>query len=984
MSEGMLSQVQATPTPSLTPVRSGLLQRKCACGNSSGFTGKCEECGEQQLMQRHSTAQAGPSTVPPIVHEVLHSSGQPLDANTRSFMEQRFNHDFSQIRIHTDARAAESAQAVNAQAYTVGQNIVFDARFYSPVTRVGRKLLAHELTHTIQQQDGMPTTLEMANPNDVSEQEAQSISTRVEQMRSVSAASRRVAHIARQQNVGQAQDSRAQNGENKDLSPWEEGWDWLTGHHPEKRNFGSGDLMTEDLKKHEGIVTARTNAVKTVKETCSTNPNSTYLADPKGIESSLKGTSGVWKFIKDSSSLATFGLTGNLTATYLGSYHGDWNAKMNCCKGTGTIHFHVENKSGLTSATHFPILGYDRPRPTVGDWLTSPLETYEKWGSTLPGSIVRDSEPGSGPMSTVSMVFDWDEPVFFSPPIDCPGFPLKSFPAKSKDEESGQKVPHKSKVNSKPTVGVQSANDVMAVNGLVPQEVIDHIKLREGWEVVVYEDPKKAGKPTVGMGHLLTEAEKKQYKIGDKVPLPILKAWAQADAKKAYEAAVAQSALLGVSDQSFINAMASVNFQLGAAWNSKHKKTWAYMVGHEWDKAAIEAKDSLWYTQTPVRVKDFQAALRALSGVPATAVTAETVPAVAANTTYEFKIGAPTGQGSVTANSLNVRKGPGTNYDTRGTALKKGASLTIYGQVGDWHCIGSGQWVSGKFISIGKQETNEAKQQRVFTAHNLLANYATFVPYTSTYINLDEKGLARLLAIYAKFDGKLVLTIFDTLDYSDTDDVAFEMVLSTSDKDLSTFDHIVLSRMKVVLSEGWQTDEEGEQIARIDSVLGLAKSVGDKELVEAATSGVEPSVTIDDLKSQITAGKITFDEKKFKVELLGENKGTKVTALLQALVLEISKRQNIRISSIVRSEGHHGSGRAVDIGNESIAGVLLPEIATDAKVKELGIDELIFDATVAGQKSRNEWNYDLGKKHDYKKGTLDDHKDHIHFAVKAG
>src|SRR6267378_4483189 len=61
--------------------------------------------------------------VPPIVQEVLRSSGQPLDTNTRAFMEPRFDHDFSRVRVHTDARAAESAQAVSAYAYTVGQHI---------------------------------------------------------------------------------------------------------------------------------------------------------------------------------------------------------------------------------------------------------------------------------------------------------------------------------------------------------------------------------------------------------------------------------------------------------------------------------------------------------------------------------------------------------------------------------------------------------------------------------------------------------------------------------------------------------------------------------------------------------------------------------------------------------------------------------------------------------------------------------------------
>ncbi|MDQ1592343.1 MAG: hypothetical protein QOG71_2970 [Pyrinomonadaceae bacterium] len=145
---------------------------------------------------------------------------------------------------------------------------------------------------------------------------------------------------------------------------------------------------------------------------------------------------------------------------------------------------------------------------------------------------------------------------------------------------------------------------------------------------------------------------------------------------------------------------------------------------------------------------------------------------------------------------------------------------------------------------------------------------------------------------------------------------------------------------------------------------------------------------VDDLRSQISAGRITFDppaarSAKLRRELLGENAGTKVTGLLQELVLEVSRRSRIRISSIVRSEGHHGRGRAFDVGNEEIAAALLPGIATDAQVRDLHIDELIFDATVAGQDDRNEWNYDQGQKHNYNGTTLNDHRNHIHFAVKA-
>lgn len=151
------AKASSQSTPSFIPVRANLLQRKCACGGTPGPTGECAGCRRKRL-QRHSNGQAKPSTVPPIVNEVLRSPGQSLDANTRASVEPRFGHDFSRVRVHTDARAARSAKAVGALAYAVGQNVVFGAGQYSPHTLQGRKLLAHELTHVAQQSSGTHTT----------------------------------------------------------------------------------------------------------------------------------------------------------------------------------------------------------------------------------------------------------------------------------------------------------------------------------------------------------------------------------------------------------------------------------------------------------------------------------------------------------------------------------------------------------------------------------------------------------------------------------------------------------------------------------------------------------------------------------------------------------------------------------------------------------------------------------------------------------
>jgi hypothetical protein len=108
------------------------------------------------------------------VNEALRAPGQPLDAATRAFMEPRFGHDFGKVRVHTDDVAAESARAVDAVAYTVGRDIVFGARRYAPHAAEGRRLLAHELTHVVQQagEAGLQTQLRVGPAQDSSEAEA--------------------------------------------------------------------------------------------------------------------------------------------------------------------------------------------------------------------------------------------------------------------------------------------------------------------------------------------------------------------------------------------------------------------------------------------------------------------------------------------------------------------------------------------------------------------------------------------------------------------------------------------------------------------------------------------------------------------------------------------------------------------------------------------------------------------------------------------
>ena len=193
--------------PTSTRAVGSLLQRKCDCGQHNVAGGSCSECSQKKTMLQRKTSSSGRANeVPAIVHDMLRSPGQPLDNSTRAFFEARLGHNFSQIparaagpppslskltlgptddhyeqeahqlsarmmsasrvpkttaaagpfdlshvRVHTGPEASASAASINALAYTVGRDIVFGPGQYSPHTSAGRSVLAHELTHVVQQ-----------------------------------------------------------------------------------------------------------------------------------------------------------------------------------------------------------------------------------------------------------------------------------------------------------------------------------------------------------------------------------------------------------------------------------------------------------------------------------------------------------------------------------------------------------------------------------------------------------------------------------------------------------------------------------------------------------------------------------------------------------------------------------------------------------------------------------------------------------------
>ena len=114
----------------------------------------------------NQTVPQSPHAAPPNVHKVLASTGQRLDASARAFFEPRFGQDLSDVRIHADATAAESARSVNALAYTAGKHIVLGEGQYSPNSTAGQRLLAHELTHVMQQRSGATAMTLQRQAND--------------------------------------------------------------------------------------------------------------------------------------------------------------------------------------------------------------------------------------------------------------------------------------------------------------------------------------------------------------------------------------------------------------------------------------------------------------------------------------------------------------------------------------------------------------------------------------------------------------------------------------------------------------------------------------------------------------------------------------------------------------------------------------------------------------------------------------------------
>jgi len=156
-----------------------------------------------------------------------------------------------------------------------------------------------------------------------------------------------------------------------------------------------------------------------------------------------------------------------------------------------------------------------------------------------------------------------------------------------------------------------------------------------------------------------------------------------------------------------------------------------------------------------VRVRDFQNALRLLDGAPAA------IGAPVTSEVLKVKLGSPVGRGTVTASSLRVRKGPGTQFEKSGDALSKGASVIIYGEVNGWQCIGQGRWVSAQFIDVDKGPKSPAAQQGVDKYLEDIAQKVWEAMFGGTVIGTDEEKIYANLARLGHY--RVLIDRFETI-----------------------------------------------------------------------------------------------------------------------------------------------------------------------------------------------------------------------------
>ena len=200
-----------------------------AAGPEALLQGRADALTPSAVMHLQKTAGNATVTaaleeqVPSLVKDVVNSdAGAPLAIETRDFMESGLGADFGDVRIHTDSKASESARSVQAHAYTVGNDVVFQSGKYEPESDSGKRMLAHELTHVVQQRSGpvagtpAPGGIKVSNPSDAFEQAAEGSADRVMTGTAPTPAATAPAAVQREEDDDELQGSFVQRAEEEE------------------------------------------------------------------------------------------------------------------------------------------------------------------------------------------------------------------------------------------------------------------------------------------------------------------------------------------------------------------------------------------------------------------------------------------------------------------------------------------------------------------------------------------------------------------------------------------------------------------------------------------------------------------------------------------------------------------------------------------------------------------------------------------------
>ncbi len=308
---------------------------------------KCAPCEEEAALQTKSIGSRDGYTgsAPPAVHRALRSPGEPLAANARAFFEPRLGHDFSNIRVHADSEAAASAKAINAGAYTVGNDVVFAAGAYAPSSEVGRELLAHELVHVLQQ-GASPSVIRRqaataAPKKDGDDQETTYHATR---------------DVLRDFLVGTALGD-------------------LIGTSDRAHVYGPDHAWTKELRGHPHMAQVREKILRALEQYCKNQDSpdsqaqkpSLMARDDFNLNSLSFGQNAAWLF-NDALNWMTWGALGHQSGYLFGSFRLAWQAKpQSCDKGLGSamVKFYAWDVAHVGSAIRVPMT--DKPVIDIKD-----------------------------------------------------------------------------------------------------------------------------------------------------------------------------------------------------------------------------------------------------------------------------------------------------------------------------------------------------------------------------------------------------------------------------------------------------------------------------------------------------------------------------------------------------------------------------------------------------------------------------------------